>query len=395
MPRPLIMHVDMDAFFASVEIARHPELEGKPVCVASPVIRRGVISAASYPAREFGIRSGMPTFQAKELCPNIVLIAPDFELYGEVSRNVRDILISITPEVEQTSIDEAYLNLRGLENRFQSPQHIANEIKLQIAKQCNGITCSIGVGPSKTSSKVAGNFRKPNGYTEIDEPMPFLAQVSPKDIPGIGRATWSKLQSLGLTTVSKIQELSCSTLQEFFGNALGRHLYNIVRGTDSAEVVASYQKPKSVSHMATLEHNTENHQELMPVLASMCDRLCSDIQRERLFAKTLGVIIRYSDFQTTHRQHSMETASQSPRKIFPYVKELFFKLAIPGRSIRLVGMELTNFQETASTTLFTYKEDKKESRLITGMQKIRQLHGNKSIYFGARASDSKISSRFS
>lgn len=388
------MHVDMDAFFASVEIARHPELEGKPVCVGSPVLRRGVVSAASYEARKFGIRAGTPTFKARELCPQVVLIPPDFALYEKTSRKIRKILLSITPEVEQTSIDEAYLNLRGLEHHFASPKDIAHEIKMQITQQCNGITCSIGVGPSRTCAKVAGNFRKPNGYTEVDEPMTFLAQIHPRDIPGIGRATWSKLESIGLTSTTKIQELSLSTLKDFFGRAMGEWLYCMVRGIDSDSVVSTYQKPKSVSHTATLEYNTENYSLLMPLLASMCDRLCSELQQERVYAKTLGVIIRYSDFQTVHKQRALPTPLQSPRKIFPLVKQLFSDLVMHGRSVRLVGMELTNFHETSSTDLFSYQEDNKESQLIAGIQKIRKLHGQKSIYFGARTADSKISSRF-
>jgi DNA polymerase-4 len=386
----------MDAFFASVEVARRPELNDKPVCVASPVVRRGVVSAASYPARKFGIHSGMPTFRAKELCPQVILIPPDFHLYEEVSHTIHDILLSITPTVEQTSIDEAYLDLRGLEQHFAKPEDIANKIKMEIAKRCSGITCSIGVGPSRVSSKVAGNFRKPNGYTEIEEPMTFLAQVEPKDIPGIGHATWQKLQSLGLTTVTRIQELSRATLQDFLGKSLGLDIYNMVRGTDSAEIVSSYHKPKSVSHTATLEYNTENYAELMPVLASMCDRLCSELQHEKLYAKTIGVIIRYADFQTTHKQHALSEALQSPRKIFPQVQKLFHELIISGRSVRLVGMELTNLQnKPTSSTLFSYKEDEREQRLIKGIQKIRSLHGKSSIYFGARTSASKISSRFS
>lgn len=395
MPRSLIMHVDMDAFFASVEIARRPELLGKPVCVGSPVLRRGVVSAASYEARKYGIRAGTPTFKALEMCPDIILVPPDFALYAETSKKVHDILLSITPEVEQTSIDEAYLDLRGLEHHFASPKDIAHKIKQQIALACNGITCSIGVAPSRTCAKVAGNYRKPNGYTEVYEPMTFLADIHPKDVPGIGRATWRKLESLGLTTIPRIQELSRTTLQGFFGNAQGEWLYRMVRGIDSDEVVSTYQKPKSVSHTATLEYNTDNYSLLMPILASMCDRLCSELQREKLYAKTLGVIIRYSDFQTVHKQHALPHGLHSPRKIFPHVKKLFYELLNHGRSVRLVGMELTNLQTTSSTTLFSYQEDKKESQLIAGIERIRKLHGSKSIYFGAQASDSHISSRFS
>lgn len=395
MPQSLIMHVDMDAFFASVEIARNPELQDKPVCVGSPVVRRGVVSAASYPARKYGIRAGMPVFKAKELCPEVVFVAPNFRLYEETSHIVHEILLSITPEVEQTSIDEAYLDLRGLEHRFSKLEDIANTIKLEIARRCNGITCSIGIAASRVCAKVAGNFRKPNGYTEVEEPMPFLAQVHPKDIPGIGPATWQKLQSLGLVTVKKIQELSCVTLQEFFGKFMGGCLYTMVRGLDSAEVVSSNLQPKSVSHTATLEYNTEDPNQLLSVLASMCDRLCSDLQHEKLFTQTIGVIIRYGDFQTTHKQRALPETMQSPRKILPHIKSLFYDLLISGRSVRLVGMELTNLHSKPSaSTLFSYKEDEKESRLMLGMRKIRKDYGDKSIYFGAKTSDSKISSRF-
>ncbi len=386
----------MDAFFASVEIARNPSLTGKPVCVGAPVMRRGVVSAASYEARKFGIRAGMPIFKAMELCPHATFVPPDFHLYRETSRKIKNILLSVTPEVEQTSIDEAYLDLRGLEHHFSKPQDIADYIKGEIARQCNGITCSIGVAPSRVCAKVAGNFRKPNGYTEVDDPVHFLQQVEPNDIPGIGRRTWEKLQKLGLYTVLDIQKMALPSLQSFFGKAMGRWLFEMVRGVDSNAIVAEHQKPKSVSHTATLEYNTEDSAVLFPILASMCDDLCEEIQEEGLFAKTIGVIIRYSDFHTTHKQASLTESTQSPRKILPHIYTLFHNLVIPGRAIRLIGMELTNFSEAPQTpNIFSYKQNQKEDRLIVGIQKIRARHGSKSIYFGARSEDRGASSRFS
>lgn len=379
----LIMHVDMDAFFASIELARHPELKGLPVCVGGPGPRRGVIAAASYKAREFGVHSAMPTFQAKELCPDIILIPPDFHEYSTTSRKIVGILSDITPEVEPCSIDESYLGLKGLQRIWSSPLEIAQTIKRRIREECNGITCSIGIGPSKTTAKVASDYEKPDGLTWVDNAKSFLCHVDLEDIPGIGRQTLKKLHATNIQSPSELQALSLSTLQELFGVSQGRHLYQIIRGEDAKTVKSKRDPQKSFSKSMTLDRNTTDSNYLLAILRHMCDQLSERLQRKHFFAKQVSIVIRYGNFQTILRHQALPRPMQSPRRIFPEVRQLFLKHIMPNRGVRMVGMGLGVLSNTSpETTLFNYKEDEKESTLLRQIKKIRTTHGSEYIRWG-------------
>jgi DNA polymerase-4 len=379
------MHIDMDAFFASVEIARNPQLHGLPVAVGGPGSRRGVIAAASYEVRKYGVYSAMPIFQARALCPNMVLVKPDFHEYSRVSRKIIEILRSFTPDVEPLSPDECFVGLTGLKKLWGTEENLARLMKQKISKYCNGITCSIGIGPSRVTAKAASDFQKPDGVTIIHDAPSFLRELSLDDIPGIGRKTSSKLIRSGLESITAIQKASKKTLVQLFGRSHGSFLFNAVRGADSNDVRSISQLPKSISRSETLLENTINQHVMLTVLAGMCDETTSELLWHGLHAKTVSATLRYSNFETVTRHRSFPDVLSSPRKIFPYVRELLATILIPRRSVRMVGMGLSNFsQQEATLSLFNFTENQKEERLMRSIQTVRGEYGESAIWWGSK-----------
>lgn len=381
----LIMHIDMDAFFASVEVARRPWLKGKPVCVGGPGFRRGVVSSATYEARAYGIHAGMPVFEARQKCPTAEFVPTDFRLYSHVSKKIIRILRSITSDVEPLSADEAYVGLRGLERRWKSIEHIGNYIKKEIAATCDGITCSLGIAPSRAIAKLASDYCKPDGFLVVTNVVPFLAPLEVQRIPGIGRQTWKKLSILGLTTIGQLHPLTKETLFSILGKHQGGFVYHAIRGLDSHTIHTDHEPPKSVSHTSTLHHNTADQEELQTILAGMCDALTAKLYYEDVFAKTLTLIIRYDDFTTLSRHLTFNEPLRSPRKIYPILTNFLSRTLTPKRPVRLIGMALSNFtHHQGEPTLFTYKDHDKEERILEKLHEIRRDFGKESIWWGAR-----------
>jgi len=373
----------MDAFFASVEIAHNPQLRGKPVCVGGGE-QRGVVSAASYEARKYGIHSAMPGFEAKQKCPSVVFIPPHFQLYSHESKKVMNILEEITPDLQQISVDEAVIAIQGLHHRWDTEEQIALHIKQRVKKLCKGITCSIGVGPSRVTAKVASNYQKPDGYTFVYDPQNFLATVKLRDIPGIGEATLKQMRRFNITSVKNLQELSLSTLNSFFGEAHGNYLYNVVRGRDSSHIETTQLPPKSVSKSRTLDTNTTDKELLCKMLSNMSESLSTTVRRHGYYARTIGIVIRYGDFTTIRRSTTLIEPSQNPQHIFPVARNLLTTTLSSNRPVRLIGMELTNFVTQPKTiTIFTYKNKDRDERLIHGVDIIQNQHGKGSIHWGS------------
>ena len=380
-----IMHIDMDAFFASVEIARNPQLKGLPVAVGGPGSRRGVVAAASYEARKYGVHSAMPIFQARELCPSIVLVKPNFHLYSEVSRKIIRILRSFTPEVEPLSADESFLGLTGISHLWGTEEELARRIKEKIQLHCQGITCSIGIAPSRVSAKTASDFQKPDGITIIHDTKAFLRDLPLRDIPGIGRKTAAHLESEGLNTIAAVQDTTEKTLTALLGKVYGNFIYRAVRGTDSADIQSTRALPKSISRSSTLFENTKNPRLMLTVLAEMCDETTSELAWHDLYAKTVSIVIRYSNFETILRHTTLPDTSRSPREIFPHIRTLWYRNLEPYRMVRMVGMGLSNFtRKESSPTLFNFKQKEKEERLIGSVAEVRKYYGRDAIWWGSK-----------
>jgi DNA polymerase-4 len=315
----------------------------------------------------------------------MVLVKPDFHEYSRVSRKIIEILRSFTPDVEPLSPDECFVGLTGLKKLWGTEENLARLMKQKISKYCNGITCSIGIGPSRVTAKAASDFQKPDGVTIIHDAPSFLRELSLDDIPGIGRKTSSKLIRSGLESITAIQKASKKTLVQLFGRSHGSFLFNAVRGADSNDVRSISQLPKSISRSETLLENTINQHVMLTVLAGMCDETTSELLWHGLHAKTVSATLRYSNFETVTRHRSFPDVLSSPRKIFPYVRELLATILIPRRSVRMVGMGLSNFsQQEATLSLFNFTENQKEERLMRSIQTVRGEYGESAIWWGSK-----------
>ncbi|MBW1716943.1 MAG: DNA polymerase IV, partial [Deltaproteobacteria bacterium] len=289
-----ILHIDMDAFFAAIEVLDDPSLAGKPVIVGGTT-KRGVVSTANYEARRFGVHSAMPIFMAKRKCPHGVFLPVRKERYAEVSRKILDILQDFTPSIEQVSIDEAYLDITGTEELFGSPEQIVRRIKDRIRKE-TGLTCSIGVAPNKVLAKIGSGMNKPDGLTIIlaNDVEEFLSRLPVEKIPGVGKRSLDRLQRYGIKMVGDLGRFSEERLSKEFGK-FGHRLYEIAKGVDASSVVAG-REAKSVSSEETLPSDTGDLSVLRKRVMSHADKVAWRMRKEGFKGGTITIKIRFSDF---------------------------------------------------------------------------------------------------
>ena len=298
-PLRIILHLDMDSFFASIEVRERPELKGRPVIVgADPKggSGRGVVSTASYEARRFGIRSGMPISRAYSLCPEGVYLPPNFPLYTKVSREVMEILPTYSSHFHQVSIDEAFLDLTHAGD-YTAAEELAHRIKEEIRVK-ERLTCSIGIGPSRIVAKIASDFTKPDGLTMVkpDQVKEFLAPLPVGKIPGIGRKTGRELEGLGIRTIGDLMRYDIQLLQSRFGK-WGLHMHELALGRDIRELRGDGVS-RSISRETTFEQDTDDPGILLRAIDGMAADLHRAIRRENLFFRTLTLKIRYTGFVT-------------------------------------------------------------------------------------------------
>lgn len=333
-----IIHVDMDAFFASIEQLRHPELRGRPLIVGGrgDPNSRGVVSTASYEARRYGIRSGMPLRTAYGLCPACIFLPVDYEHYAAVSKQIKAILHEFTPLVEDGGIDEAYLDVSELE---QSPVEIAKAIKRRI-KEETGLTCSAGIAPNKLLAKMASDLEKPDGVTPITEKdvknriWPLLA----RKLVGIGPKTQSRLEERGIRTIGELVKVDLETLIDWFGNAYGNYLHEASRGIDESPLITHWE-PKSHSHEVTFEEDTDDLAFVKEALLELVQRVAAELASQGYKGKTVTVKLRFADFETHTRSKTVEEPTDSPvrlRELAFYCLERFDI----SKKIRLIGVRV-------------------------------------------------------
>lgn len=330
-----IVHLDLDAFYAAVEVLDHPKLEGKPVVVGGR--GRGVVAAASYPARKFGIHSAMPMYQALQLCPEAVVLPPRFSLYRDYSRRVIRILRQTSPLVEQISIDEAYLDLTDLVVAWEEAVDIAQDLQARVREEVR-LSASLGVAANKLVAKVASDHRKPGGLTVVrpGQEAAFLAPLPVRVLWGVGPVTADKLQRMGVHTVGQLAQLSGDDLQESFGRR-GADMAQRARGKDERAVVTKYER-KSVSQERTFAHDLRDAKSLKDQLQRLSRGVAQHLQKAELAAGTVAIKLRYSDFETLTRQMSLTVPTDDKQVIYRAALVLLRRTWQRGRPVRLLGV---------------------------------------------------------
>ena len=343
-----IIHVDMDAFYASVEQRDNPQLRGKPVIVAW-LGNRSVVCAASYEARSFGVHSAMPAIRAERMCPDAIFVPPDFIRYRDVSRRVREILQRHTDLIEPLSLDEAYLDVTENKTSLATATLVARAIREQIRQELN-LTASAGVAPNKFLAKLASDWRKPDGLFVIQPENidAFLLPLPVGRLPGVGKVTGEKLAKLGVETVRDIRTLDSAVLEHQFGR-YGQRLHDLARGVDDNEVVAD-RPTQSISVEDTFEHDVLLA-ETEPVIRRLAEKLWSASRKESRTARTVVLKLKTSEFKILTRSHTPGSPSSSCEELTDIALKLRERVDLgPQQRYRLAGVGLSNFGEPEETS---------------------------------------------
>ncbi len=332
------MHVDMDAFFASVEERDRPDLKGKPVVIGAGI--RGVVSSANYLARKYGIHSAMPVSQARRLAPNAIFISPNHEKYSEVSDRVMEIFDSISPLVEQISVDEAFIDISGAGKLLGTAQEIGQLIRKKVFEQ-EKITCSVGIAPNKFIAKLASTSCKPNGLREIslDGILDFLHPLPVGAMWGVGEKTEQELHSLGLRTIGDIAHLSEKTLIRALGNAAGKHLYQLSWGKDDRAIEYG-EVEKSISAAETFAYDLDQEELILREFLKLTARCAHRMRAKNYAANTVSIKVRFADFRTISKAKSSDLPLSTNAQIYEVVKKLYQSLNLDRARIRLVSVSL-------------------------------------------------------
>jgi len=385
-PLPLqssILHVDMDAFFVSVELLARPDLRGKPVVVGGRPDQRGVVSAASYEARKYGIHSAMPLRTAGKLCPHAVFLDGHHEKYAEWSDRVAAILVRFSPIVEMVSIDEAYLDLAGTERLHGPPLAAADKLLRTVTRE-TALPCSAGLAATRLVAKVASDQAKPRGLVWVSPGMEarFLAPLPIRKIPGIGEVTERALRALGIETVEQLANHSQENLEKVFGQ-WGTALYRKARGGDAYEFLIDAE-PKSISHNHTFAEDIADTAEMETMLSHLSQKTCKRLREAGLYTRTLTLTIRYAGFQTYTRSKTLTEPVHLDTDIYRIFLDLFRANRDPKRKVRLLGTALSQFTHGAGQLdLLDASRRDKLDKLTKATDSLRDKFGFGSVQFGA------------
>ena len=334
----------MDAFYVSVELQRHPELAGKPVVVAgsSP---RAVVTTASYEARQFGIFSATPAERARRLCPQAIFIPPDFESYRARSRELMAVLRAHVERVEVVGLDEAYLDLSS----FERPRSAARRVKAAVSQE-TGLSCSIGIGPSKLVAKVASDAEKPDGFVELsaEEARERFAGAPPGLVPGIGPKTAARLEGEGITTLGRLAEVPEELLAGWFGSRLGPYLGRLARFEDAREIETEHTA-KSESRETTFDRDLRGVAELAPELRRLTEQLCATLTNHERRGRTIAIKVRLDDFTTVTRARTIPAPTNDIAVVSDVACALLEEYA-PPRPVRLLGVRVAAFAEPGAAS---------------------------------------------
>ncbi len=378
-----IIHLDMDAFYAAVEVLDDPELKGKPVIVGGSK-ERGVVSSASYEARKFGVHSAQPIATAARLCPQGVFLPVRMWRYQEISQQIFKIFQRFSPLVEPLSLDEAFLDVTGSTRLFGTPEEIARKIKEQVVEE-TGLTVSAGVAPSKFVAKIASDMQKPDGLTIVPEGKveEFLEPLPIEKLWGVGKATRKILAHLGVRTIGDLGLLSSKLLVRKLGKQ-GLHLYLLAKGVDEREVEPE-REVKSVGHEDTYPIDISDVEEARKQLLSLATRVAKRLRGYGLVGKTVTLKVKYYDFVQITRSITLGEPTDDNRKIFQTCCDLLEKTEVGRRPVRLLGIslsQLSDSDETKQLALFAVEEPDRSRRLNKALDTISEKFGDKAIVLG-------------
>jgi DNA polymerase-4 len=379
-----IFHVDMDAFFVSVEELFDPSLKGKPVVVGGQRDERGVVSAASYAARKFGVHSAMPLRTAAKMCPQAVFVDGHPERYREYSGRVHEVLCRFSPLVEMASVDEAYLDMTGTERLHGPPLRSAHRLH-EAMKASTQLNCSVGIGTSRLIAKVSSAKAKPNGVLWVlpTQEAKFLAPLDVRDIPGVGKVMEQKLEAVGIRRVGDLARLEDGDLEGRFGK-WGLALAGKARGEDAGgwfdTEVGEHEDPKSISHEHTYGEDTADAERLQSTLMRLSEMVGRRLREGGYHARTIQLKLRYTDFTTITRAHSLDEATQLDTEIYEQARRLFLGNWKRGSAVRLLGVQASHFEAgPAQLDLIEPSRQQRWKRALEAADHMRDKFGESSI----------------
>jgi DNA polymerase-4 len=381
----IIFHVDMDAFFVSVEEIFEPSLKGKPVVVGGKRDERGVVAAASYAARKFGVHSAMPLRTAAKLCPQAIFLDGHPHLYHEYSKRARGVLEDFSPAVEMASIDEAYVDMTGTERLHGPPLKSAHKLHEEMKRRTQ-LNCSIGIGTSRLMAKICSDQAKPNGvlYVLPGQEVSFLAPLDIGRIPGVGKVAKARLNEMGIAQIGDLQKLEESVLEETLGT-WATALIGKSRGLDAgawfAGEIGEAWQAKSISHEHTFSRDTRDQEALESTLARLSEMVGRRLREQNFAARTIQLKLRYSDFTTITRAHSLPSPTSVDTEIFSTVRHLFRDNWETGRAIRLLGVHTSNFGgPPAQASLLDDDRRDKWTRALSASDRLRDKYGESAVF---------------
>ena len=382
MAQRTIMHVDLDAFFVSVEVALNPELKGKPVVVGGRPDTRGVISAASYEARAFGLHSAMPLKTASRLCPQAIFIEGNFQRYREASKKFMTILTDFSPFIEPMSLDEAYLDVTGFESLHGTIHRMAVSIKQRVSEE-QGLCASIGIAACKVVAKVASDYSKPDGLVEVKtgEERDFLAPLPVGRLPGVGKQAQQRLKEMGVLTIGRLASIPVKTLNSHFGIA-GTTMHNAANGIDNRKVELP-GTAKSISRETTFREDTNNTEFLKSTLRYLGEKVGADLRHREKRAKCVTLKIRFSDFTTSTRSQTLRQPFDSNEIIFSTGEKLLEKVTHTEKQpVRLLGIGVSGMVEPGGQMAMLDTDIQRLVQLNKTIDGIRDKYGFSAIQTG-------------
>ncbi|MGN6195574.1 MAG: DNA polymerase IV [Ginsengibacter sp.] len=374
VPSNIIAHFDLDSFFVSVEILKDPSLKGKAVIVGGHN-EKGIVTTCTYEARKFGVHSAMPMKTAMRLCPHAIVVSGNYSEYSRYSKWVTNIIASKAPLFEKASVDEFYIDLHGMDTFFH-PLKWTIELRQLITNE-TGLPISFGIGKNKMVAKMATNEAKPNGFLQVPlgKEKEFLAPLEVNKIPGIGEQTNKILEFHQIKLIRDIHNTTPESLEKLLGK-WGYELWNKAQGTHES-TISQYREPKSISKENTFEENISDIQFLMSEIVRMTEKICFELRKEEKVAGCVTIKLRYPDFETTSRQASIPYTSADD-EIIPVAKTLFHQLYKKGKTVRLLGVKLSDFNNNALQTNLFHDSEKKNV-LYKTLDEVKNRFGKSSV----------------
>ena len=379
----MILHVDMDAFYASVEERDQPELAGKPLIVGGKPEGRGVVAAANYVVRQFGVHSAMPTATALRLCPEAIVLPPRLDHYAKVSAEIREIFVRYTPLVEPLSLDEAFLDVTGSESLFGPAVEMAHTIKREIRQELR-LVASVGVAPNKFLAKIASDLDKPDGLVVVDPDrvQEFLDPLSVARIWGVGRVTGETFSRLGVQTIADLRQLPVETLRQHFGSS-GEHFWNLAHGIDSRPVVPD-REAKSISHETTFAQDINDGEVLRSWLLELTEQVGYRLRRHALRGKVVQIKVRFADFQTITRSKTLPEPTNSTQALWETAANLLnTRLSERHLPVRLLGMGVSGIDHSQFVQRSLFDDGQQEKQLDAVGDDIKDRFGEGALRRGS------------